>query len=184
MKSLVRFFSLLILIGCSNNVGSDSADYEDTSLTQDQEVTESFLNTINYPNLNLDSVFISPKVNTKLKLDILDEDSTRIFKLWFDGKNDTLCIEAHSLAFYPEEDINRDGVNEIGILPGQQTSACRKYFLYNITNGNWKKLAETDTHLPDREKGVNYFSISDEKLKIVSATDSCCCQCECLKFTL
>jgi hypothetical protein len=77
--------------------------------------------------------------------------------------------------------MNGDGVYEIGLLQGQLTSACRKYFLYDIANGNWKKLAETETHLPDREKGVNYFSISDKKLKIVTATKDCCCQCECLK---
>lgn len=181
MKSIVRFFSLLFIIGCSGSGESNSAAYVGTSLSQSQEVTEAFINEINYPSLNLDSVFITPMVSTKINLDFMDEVSTRIFKLWFEGKNDTLSIEAHSLAFYQEEDINGDGVNEIGVLPGQQTSACRKYFLYNVANGNWKKLAETDTHLPDREKGVNYFSISDKILKIVSASDDCCCQCECLK---
>ena len=182
MKSFVRFFSLLFIIGCSDSGESNSAAYVDTSLSQSQEVTEAFVNEINYPGLNLDSVFITPKVTTKIKLDFKDEGSTRIFKLWFEEKYDTLSIEAHSLAFYEEEDISGDGVNEIGILPGQLTSACRKYFLYDIANGNWKKLAETETHLPDREKGVNYFSISEKKLKIISASDDCCCQCECLKL--
>jgi hypothetical protein len=182
MKSFVSFFSLLFIIGCSDSGESNSAAYVDTSLSQSQEVTEAFVNEINYPGLNLDSVFITPKVTTKIKLDFKDEGSTRIFKLWFEGKNDTLSIEAHSLAFYKEEDMNGDGVYEIGLLQGQLTSACRKYFLYDIANGNWKKLAETETHLPDREKGVNYFSISEKKLKIVSASDDCCCQCECLKL--
>ena len=182
MKSIVSFLLLFFIIGCSNSSESDTITYIDTSISHGQEVTETFINEINYPSLNLDSVFISPKVNTKLKIDFKGDDSTRIFKLWFEGKSDTLSIEANSLALYQEEDINEDGVKEIGMLPGYLTSACRKYFLYNVANGNWKKLAETETHLPDREKGVNYFSTFDKKLKIVSASDSCCCLCECLKM--
>jgi hypothetical protein len=139
----------------------------------------SFINAINYTALNTDSIKIQRNEIAELEFDFSENTEGTIFKVNFKNKNDTLKIQGEMLEFYLEEDFNNDGVNEIGILPGFKTSACRMYKLYDISNGKWKKLAETSTHLLDRSKGVNYFSKDNENIKITSASENCCCQCEC-----
>jgi len=169
----------IFLNACHQQVAKEQELLKNESGESDFE-TSRFINEINYPELNIDSVTIGINRTSQIEVDFLESQDTRVFSLVFTGSSDTLKIEATSIVFYPEEDINLDGIPEIGILPGYKTSACRKYYLYEVKGGKWNKLGEADTHLPDREKGVNYFSVSNQKLKIVSASASCCCQCECL----
>jgi len=152
-----------------------------TNLQIDIKDEMSFINAINYPAVNTDSIKIQRNEIAKLEFDFSENTEGRLFKVNFKSKDDTLKIQCELLEFYLEEDFNNDGVNEIGILPGFKTSACRIYELYDISNGKWKKLAETSTHLLDRSKGINYFSKDNENIKIISASENCCCQCECYK---
>jgi len=140
----------------------------------------SFLNKINYPSINTDSIEIRPNQIAELQFDFSGKNDDLVYKINFKGFRDTLELNGETLEIYLEEDFDNDGVNEIGILPGFKTSACRIYYLYSIHNGAWKKLAETRTHLPDRMKGINYFSKIENKIEILSASDNCCCQCDCL----
>ena len=180
MIALTRFALIVIFLSaCQQQVAKEKELLKKETRESDIE-TSRFINEINYPELNIDSVTIGINRISKIEVDFLERQNTRVFSLVFTGSSDTLKIEAASIALYPEEDINLDGIPEIGILPGYKTSACRKYYLYEVKGGKWNKLGEADTHLPDREKGVNYFSVSNQKLKIVSASASCCCQCECL----
>jgi len=180
MIALTRIALIIIFLSaCQEQVAEEQEVLKNESRESDFGKNR-FINEINYPELNIDSVTIGINRISKIEVDFLENPNTRVFSLVFKGSSDTLKIEAASIAFYPEEDINLDGIPEIGILPGYKTSACRNYYLYEVKGGKWNKLGEADTHLPDREKGVNYFSVSDQKLRIVSASDSCCCQCDCL----
>lgn len=179
MIALTRIALIVVFLSaCQQQVAKEQEVLKKVSRESDIE-TSRFINEIKYPELNIDSVTIGTNRISKIEVDFKESQDSRVFSLVFRGSSDTLKIEAASIAFYPEEDINLDGIPEIGILPGYKTSACRKYYLYEVKGGKWNRLGEADTHLPDREKGVNYFSISNRKLKIVSASDSCCCQCEC-----
>jgi len=173
-------FNLLVttLISCEVNLSDKKIITVDNI---EPKTNKSFINSINYPELNTDSITIKPDKIGKLEFNLFERKNKSGFKVNFWGMSDTLEIYGETLEFYKEEDFNNDGVNEIGVLPGFGTSACRIYYLYNIYNGVWEKLAETQTHLPDREKGINYFSKKGEKLKILTASNECCCQCECYK---
>jgi len=173
-------FNLLvtILISCEVNL-SDKKTITVGDI--EPKTNKSFINSINYPELNTDSISINPNKIGKLEFDFFERKNGREFKVNFWGVSDTLEIYGETLEFYNEEDFNNDGVNEIGVLPGFKTSACRLYYLYDISGGIWRIIAETRTHLPDRTKGVNYFSKFNENIKIISASENCCCQCECYK---
>lgn len=143
----------------------------------------SFLNKINYPTINTDSIEILPNQIAELQFNFSEINDGLVYKINFKGFSDTLELYGETLEFYLEEDFDNDGVREIGILPGFKTSACRIYYLYSIQNGVWRKIAETRTHLPDRMNGINYFSKLENKIEILSASDNCCCQCDCLIST-
>ena len=180
MIALTRIALIIIFLSaCQEQVTEEQELLKNESREFDFERNR-FINEINYPELNIDSVTIGINRISKIEVDFLENQNIRVFSLVFKDSSDTLKIEAASITFYPEEDINLDGIPEIGILPSYKTSACRKYYLYEVKGGKWNKLGEADTHLPDREKGVNYFSVSNQILNIVSASDSCCCQCDCL----
>jgi hypothetical protein len=181
MKSaLITLVMTSVLMACKEPTREIELN---THLQIDTKDDMSFINAINYPALNTDSIKIQPNQIAKLEFDFSENTEGTIFKVNFKSKDDTLKIQGEMLEFYLEEDFNNDGINEIGILPGFNTSACRIYELYDISNGKWKKLAETRTHLPDRSKGINYFSKTDKGIKIISASYDCCCQCECLITT-
>lgn len=55
-----------------------------------------------------------------------------------------------------EGDLNEDGADEIGILPGWWTSCWKGYDVYTLKNGNWKFLVKPiSTHCIQWEKGVD-----------------------------
>ncbi len=180
MIVLIRLTLIAVFLNaCEQRIAKVQGLFKIENRESDVEKSR-FINSINYPELNIDSVPIGINHISKINVDFKESQGSRVFSLAFTACDDTLKIEAESIAFYSEEDINLDNIPEIGILPGYRTSACRKYFLYEVKGGKWNKLGEADTHLPDREKGVNYFSVSNQIFNVVSASDSCCCQCECL----
>jgi len=53
-----------------------------------------------------------------------------------------------------EGDLNDDGKDEIGILPGWGTSACRNYKVYTYKKNKWKMICDIGSTLNMRAKGL------------------------------
>ncbi len=54
-----------------------------------------------------------------------------------------------------EGDLNDDGKDEIGILPGWFTSACRGYEVYTLRNNKWKEVCNTIANTENmRQAGI------------------------------
>jgi hypothetical protein len=62
------------------------------------------------------------------------------------------CIEG---AFKNEGDLNDDGKDEIGILPGWFSSGCRQYHVYTYRDNDWVQICEPiENSYNMREAGV------------------------------
>lgn len=83
-----------------------------------------------------------------------------------------------------EGDLNDDGSDEIGILPGWFKSSCREYTVYTLRNKKWVKLfSPIHTTESLRAKGIKLVEKVPGKKGFVRIRYSgdCCCQCECTK---
>lgn len=177
-KLIIPAVAILFVFSCTT-----PEQKENTPAAVKKEIREpripNYVNALNHHvSVNTDSVQIGKNKTGKILFDF--NDSTLMFKICFEGYRDTLSFNATSLEFYEEEDFTGDGIKEIGILPGWDASACRIYSLFDVSKGKWKQIAYAESHLPDREKGVDYFAWNNEKLSVTTASFDCCCQCECL----
>lgn len=115
------------------------------------------------------------------KLDTLDFDiNEEYFTLFVKGKPNIKMkfADAISLIPYKEGDLNGDGIEDFGLLPGYRMGSSREYEAYTIKNGKFVKIASVSTHMPDRIKGVDYFKKEGNKLRVISAIEENCSQCE------
>jgi hypothetical protein len=115
------------------------------------------------------------------KLDTLDFDiNEEYFILFVKGKPNIKIkfADAISLIPYKEGDLNGDGIEDFGLLPGYRMGSSREYEAFTIKNGKFVKIASASTHMPDRIKGVDYFKKVGDKLRIISAIEENCSQCE------
>ena len=186
----LRTVSILvyILICCScNNLKHDTQSAQITthsaSDTADQVVEEDFYNSINQPKVELPYVghFRSKELNDTLDFEILPDSEYRsVFTgyLYLRGDKARLQFdETTSIAVYSEGDIDGNGTEEIGLMLGWHTSGCRGYSLKTYSRNKWREIAYVGTHLPDREKGVDYFKNVGKQIRIISANSGVCCQC-------
>ena len=140
-----------------------------------------YLNRLNIPEMELPLAghFTSPNSMDTLDFDVKDsKEYLYDFSLFVKGDkknalNITIASEAH---FYDEGDLNGDGINEIGIIPGYTSSACRTYLVYTFKDHRWKLLYEISSHLGDRERGIDYVKREGDQIRILSANEDCC-QC-------
>lgn len=139
-----------------------------------------YVNAINMPEIELPYIsnLISTDSRDTLDFDLSGTEENMIFKIFVRGKTkDTLILkEAVSFELYEEGDVNGDGITDIGFLPGYSTSACRTYEVLTFRKNKIKTLFDISTHLPDREKGVDYVKREDNRIRIIQADDGCC-QC-------
>ena len=178
MKTPIISILFIFLISCTQTAVKDRAQFQTNHKSTKPEIQD-YINAINkHVSVNTDSVQIGKNKVSKMLFDFVD--STHVFSIWFEGSKDTIRFNATTLEFYEEEDFTGDGINEIGILPEWDASSCRIYSLFDVSGGKWKQLAYSESHLPDREKGVDYFILKNGKLSVLTS-GGCCCQCECLE---
>jgi hypothetical protein len=185
-KTKIFFYTqvlpFLFLASCHMNQNREPIQKKDTVETQeDYYGMPAFLNSLNVPEMNLPvaGYFASANKQDTLDFDMKPSDEYLYdFRLFL--KSDTINTLAITIAsdvrFYDEGDLDGDGVHEIGILPGYTTSACRNYLVYSFKNHKWKLLFRIDSHLADRERGIDYVKREGTKIRILSADDGCC-QC-------
>ena len=138
-----------------------------------------FLNTLNLPEMELPAIghFSSATILDTLYFDVKEsEEYLYDFSLFTKGskKNSLIISIASEFHVYDEGDLDGDGTNEIGILPGYNTSACRNYVVYSFANHKWKLLFSISSHLPDRKQGIDYVKKQGDSIRILSANDDCC----------
>lgn len=57
-----------------------------------------------------------------------------------------------------EGDLNNDGKDEIGVLPGWLTSACRFYHVFSLKDKDWIEICEPIANSENmREAGIDYI---------------------------
>ena len=86
-----------------------------------------------------------------------------------------------------EGDLNENGTDEFGILPGWYTSACRNYLLFTLKNGKWiEAINPVPTTLGLRNLGIRLIEKVHGKKGFVKIfySDDCCCSCECTKDSI
>ncbi|RYZ24573.1 MAG: hypothetical protein EOO16_00270 [Chitinophagaceae bacterium] len=55
----------------------------------------------------------------------------------------SILLESTTSGFFEREgDLDGDGVDEIGFLPGWPTSACREYHVYGYRQGKWVEIVK------------------------------------------
>lgn len=140
-----------------------------------------FVNSLNLPELAFPIIghYSSPDQLDTIDFDVKDDPEYLYdFSIFPKGQkkkalNITIASEIH---LYDEGDLDGDGTQEIGIIPGYNTSSCRNYLIYSFKNGNWKLLYTISSHLADREQGIDYVKREGDRIRILSADDGCC-QC-------
>ena len=140
-----------------------------------------FLNALNLSEMKLPVVghFCSANSFDTLDFDVKDDEEYLYdFSLFARGdkKNALNITIASEIHVYYEGDLDGDGTQEIGIIPGYNTSACRNYLVYSFNNHKWKMLYSVNSHLADRERGIDYIKRIGDSVRILSADDGCC-QC-------
>ena len=179
---------ICISLSCGQHVGYPNSKNPPTDTTKviksnSQKAigtVPEYINSINTKSIEFPYVgnFTNTITKDTLKYEVLGnaENYSFIIYLNSDKKKAFKIKDATSFEAYPEGDLDGDGFDEIGILPGWNTSACRIYKIYSFKNNKWKELYRVDTHLPDRAVGVDYFKRDRNRLRIISAADNCC-QC-------
>ena len=182
----ISIYTLLLLFlflgSCQTNQNKKPVQKKDSVENQEDHFgVPPFLNSLNVPEMNLPvaGYFASANKQDTLDFDMKPSDEYLYdFRLFL--KSDTINTLAITIAsdvrFYDEGDLDGDGVHEIGILPGYTTSACRNYLVYSFKNQKWELLFRIDSHLADRERGIDYVKREGNKIRILSADDGCC-QC-------
>ena len=189
MKSFVGLLALcLLVVFCSCNGGSRPQEKSSTYQNRDSDSAEEpneqdFYNSINQPKVELPYVghFRSKDSNDTLDFEIFPDSSySSIFTgyLYLRGDKARLKFdETTSITVYSEGDIDGNGTEEIGLMLGWHTSGCRDYSLKTYSRNKWREIAYVGTHLPDREKGVDYYKNVGKQIRIISANSGVCCQC-------
>ncbi len=189
MKSCVSPFILfLLVVFCSCNGDTHPPEqilleHKRGSDSANEHNEEDFYNSINQPSVNLPYVghFRSKDSNDTLDYEIFPDSSySSVFTgyLYIRGDKARLKFdETTSIAVYSEGDIDGNGTEEIGLMLGWHTSGCRGYSLKTYSRNKWREIAYVGTHLPDREKGVDYFKNVGKQIRIISANSGACCQC-------
>jgi hypothetical protein len=183
---LIKFSSALLLMSiflysCNNNKKSDPVKTVEVKIDSTEHGMPKFLNSLNLPELELPAVghFSSASSFDTLDFDVKESDEYLFDFAIFskeDKKNRLNITIASEFRIYDEGDLDGDGTNEIGILPGYNISACRTYLVYSFAKHKWKLLYRISTHLADREQGVDYVKREGDSIRILSADDGCC-QC-------
>jgi len=185
--ALINFCASLLLMSiflysCNNNKKSEPATTVEVKKDSTEHEMPSFLNSLNLPEMELPTVghFSSPNRYDTLDFDVKEsEEYLYDFAIFSkeDKKNRLNITIASEFHVYDEGDLDDDGTNEIGILPGYNTSACRAYHVYSFANRKWKLLYTVSSHLADREQGIDYVKREGDFIRILSADDDECCQC-------
>lgn len=167
----------LFALSCKNNKTESEQKSPVADSTEDlyeRNGMPKFLNRLNLPEMDLPAAgyFTSPNTIDTLDFEMYD------FRLFIKGdeKNALNIEDASEIHVYDEGDLNGDGINEIGIIPGYTTSACRTYLVYTFKDHRWKLLYEISSHLGDRERGIDYVKSEGDQIRILSANEDCC-QC-------
>lgn len=177
------FCSLLVisifLYSCNNNKKSEPPTTVEVKKDSTEHGMPKFLNSLNLPEMELPAVghFCSANRFDTLDFDVKESDEYLYDFAIFskeDKKNRLNITIASEFHVYDEGDLDGDGTNEIGILPGYNTSACREYLIYSFANQKWKLLYSVSSHLADREQGVDYVKREGDSIRILSADDGCC----------
>ena len=179
VSSLLLF--CIFLNSCNNNKKSEPATTLEVKKDSTERGMPKFLNSLNLPEMELPAVghFCSANGFDTLDFDVKEsEEYLYDFAIYSkeDKKNRLNITIASEFRVYDEGDLDGDGTNEIGILPGYNSSACRSYLVYSFANRKWKLLYTISSHLADREQGVDYVKREGDSIRILSADDGCC-QC-------
>jgi hypothetical protein len=173
----------IFLYSCDDSSKSNSNTAKTKEVIKDSigNGMPQFLNTLNLPEMELPAIghFSSATILDTLNFDVKEsEEYLYDFSLFTKGskKNSLIISIASEFHVYDEGDLDGDGTNEIGILPGYNTSACRNYSIYSFANHKWKLLYTISTHLADRKLGIDYVKRQGDSIRILSA-DFGCCQC-------
>jgi len=173
---------ILLFRSCHRSTAArypDESKMRSIDSLQDQGIP-AYVNAINMPAIELPFVsnFISEKSRDTLDYDLSGTEENMILKIFIRGKTkDTLTLTgAIGFELYQEGDVNGDGATDIGFLPAYSTSACRNYEILTFTKNKIKTLFDINTHLPDREAGIDYVKREDNFIRIIQADDGCC-QC-------
>lgn len=86
--------------------------------------------------------------------------------------------------FVSEGNLNEDGRDEIGVLPGWFFSSCRDYHLFTLKGNKWvEPISPISTTEGQRAKGVRLIEKAPGKKGYITIRYSgdCCCACECTK---
>jgi hypothetical protein len=139
-----------------------------------------FTNRLNLPEINLPHVSNLIGQNSRDTLDFTVEESEMLsnFKIFVRGHEKAPILIPNALSFnvYDEGDVNADGIRDIGLICGYSTSACRTYDVITFRDKKWTTLFSVSSHLPDREKGIDYVKREGNRVRILQA-DGSCCQC-------
>jgi hypothetical protein len=177
----ILFLVCIFLYSCKSNTKSKTAKTLEVKKDSIDNGIPNFLNTLNLPEMELPAVghFSSSNSFDTLDFDVKESDEYLYDFAIFpkgDKKNRLNITIASELHVYDEGDLDGDGTNEIGVLPGFNGSACRGYIVYSFANHKWKELYTISSHLADREKGIDYVKRQGDTIRILSADDGCC-QC-------
>ena len=182
-----KFILVLLLaisaLSCKNKktirVIDSTASVKQQTKSINDEIPE-FLNCLNLPELTTPFVgsFIKANNYDTLDTEVTGGEINFNCKIFIRGEyKKSLKLKGITGAWiYDEGDLNGDGTNEIGVMPGYYGSACRGYQIYTYKNHKWKMLYNISTHLGDREKGIDYVKREGDKVRILNADDNCC-QC-------
>ena len=174
----------LFALSCNDNkteTEEKSPVVDSTDYYYEKNGMPKYLNRLNLPEMELPVAghFTSPNSMDTLDFEMkVSGEYLNDYTLFVkgdekNGLNITIASEVH---FYDEGDLNGDGINEIGIIPGYTTSACRSYLVYTFKDHRWKLLYEISSHLGDRERGIDYVKREGDQIRILSANEDCC-QC-------
>ena len=168
-----------ILYSCTDPIQENVHLQNDRFLSKNDSLLN-FVNRINAEEIELPLALNLTPMNfdTLDFTSVLNEDYSS-YSIYLKNSNvDTLKLEnLNGFSIYKEGDIDGDGFEEIGILYSASNGSCRTYSLYSIKKNKWNLLQEVNTHLPDREIGIDYFKREGEKVRIISASSESCCQC-------
>jgi len=172
----------IFLYSCNNNKKAEPTTTVEVKKDSTEHGMPQFLNSLNVPEMKLPAVghFSYPNRFDTLDFDVKESDEYLYDFAIFskeDKKNRLNITIASEISVYDEGDLDGDGTNEIGILPGYNSSACRSYHVYSFANHKWKLLFTVSSHLADREQGIDYVKREGDSIRILSADDDVCCQC-------
>ena len=172
-RLVVTFFK--DIFSKKHNDSSKKTQVENNKDSINIEMPE-FLNALNLPEMKLPVVghFCSANSFDTLDFDVKDDEEYLYdFSLFTRGdkKNALNITIASEIHVYDEGDLDGDGTQEIGIIPGYNTSACRNYIVYSFNNHKWKMLYSVNSHLADRERGIDYIKRIGDSVRILSADD-------------